>query len=183
MTNTSQHVSAEYLGMPLQVDAADASNKQFFAHCANGKLHLQQCADCNLHCYPPTNSCPWCGHPWCDDMEQTFTPVQGTGAVYSYAEVHHAIQPAFAKHVPYLILIVELDVQKDQPNQGDAIRIAGNLASADGTVLSGSDIEAVGIGSRVKMVFKQLSDEIALPMWALDETPGTAWRYSVTTAR
>lgn len=30
-------------------------------------------------------------------------------AVYTYAEVHHAIQPAFQAHLPYLVLIIELD--------------------------------------------------------------------------
>jgi len=173
MKNTIQHVNAEYLGLPLQIDAADNNNKLFFAHCANGELHLQQCADCSLHCYPPTNACPWCGH-----AKQTFTAVPGTGSVYSYAEVHHAIQPAFAEHVPYTILIVELDTQRNQPNNGDAIRIAGNLVSPDGTLLSGTDIETVGIGSRVKMVFKKLSEELALPMWTLDKTHGAVWRYS-----
>ena len=32
--------------------------------------------------------------------------------MYTYAEVHHAIQPAFKHQLPYLILIVELDTQR-----------------------------------------------------------------------
>jgi hypothetical protein len=59
---------------------------------------------------------------------------RGQGAVYTYSKVHHAIQPAFAEHLPYLILIVELDTQSRVPAEHDALRVAANLATPKGNL-------------------------------------------------
>ena len=59
-------------------------------------------------------------------------PVEGKGAVHSYTEVHHAIQPAFKAHTPYLVLLVDLDTQKGKPTEHEALRVVGNLATPDG---------------------------------------------------
>ncbi len=120
-------VEGDYLGMALKIDALDQENLAYFRHCAAHDFHLQRCAACGLLRYPPTTGCPWCGEP-----EAAWTPVDGRGAVYTYAEVHHAIQPAFKHHLPYLILIVELDTQRGVPAEHDALRIAGNLATPEG---------------------------------------------------
>ena len=47
-------------------------------------------------------------------------------------EVHHAIQPAFKAHTPYLVLLVDLDTQKGKPTEHEALRVVGNLATPDG---------------------------------------------------
>jgi uncharacterized OB-fold protein len=106
--------------------------------------------------------------------------VEGKGAVHSYAEVHHAIQPAFREHVPYLILLVDLDTQKGEPSEHEALRIAGNLLTADGEFAPPETVKQIGIGTRVRMVFKEVSDGFALPHWTIDETaeqPANPWRY------
>ena len=59
-------------------------------------------------------------------------PVEGKGAVHSYTEVHHAIQPAFKALTPYLVLLVDLDTQMGKPTEHDALRVVGNLATPDG---------------------------------------------------
>ena len=61
-----------------------------------------------------------------------WVPVEGKGAVHSYTEVHHAIQPAFKAHTPYLILLVDLDTQLGKPTEHEALRVVGNLATPDG---------------------------------------------------
>ena len=50
---------------------------------------------------------------------------RGKGAVHAYTEVHHAIQPAFKAHTPYLVLLVDLDTQKGKPRSK---RPCGSLA-------------------------------------------------------
>ena len=60
--------------------------------------------------------------------------------MHSYTEVHHAIQPAFKAHVPYLILLVELDTQKGQPTEHEALRLVGNLTTPDGSVRRPSEV-------------------------------------------
>jgi uncharacterized protein len=167
-------VEGDYLGMPLRIEALDHENLAYFRHCAAHDFHLQRCASCGLLRYPPTTGCPWCAHP-----EATWTPVEGKGAAYTYAEVHHAIQPAFKGDLPYLILIVELDTQKGMPTEHDGLRIAGNLATPDGDLAPPGLVARVGIGTRVRLVFKDVAEGLAVPLWAIDETATqrVPWRY------
>jgi len=107
-------------------------------------------------------------------------PVDARGAVHSYTEVHHAIQPAFKSHTPYLILIVDLDTQKGKPTEHEALRVVGNLALPDGTLAPPEMVRRVGIGTRVRMVFSGVAPGLALPQWTIDEGvlhPPMPWRY------
>src|ERR1044071_3759659 len=113
-------ITANYLGMPLDISGLDVENLEYFRHCAAHAFHLQQCAGCGLVRYPPTTACPWCANP-----EARWVPVEGRGTVHSYTEVHHAIQPAFKNHTPYLILMVDLDTQRGVPSPEEAIRVVG----------------------------------------------------------
>ena len=122
-------VAGDYLGMPLAISSLDGENLEYFRHCAAGSFRLQRCAACGLLRYPPTTACPWCASP-----DSTWDAVDGRGVVYSYSEVRHAIQPAFRAHLPYLLLLVELDTQRGQPTADEALRLNGNLVTADATL-------------------------------------------------
>ena len=89
--------------------------------------------------------------------EATWVPVEGKGAVHSYTEVHHAIQPAFKAHTPYLILLVDLDTQKGKPTEHEALRVVGNLVTPDGKLAPPEMVKTVGIGTRVRMVFTDVA--------------------------
>ena len=95
-------------------------NLDYFRHCAAHDFHLQACSQCGRLRYPPTTACPWCA-----SLESTWRRVEGKGAVHSYSEVHHAIQPAFRDYAPYLILLVDLDTQKGEPTPDEALRVVG----------------------------------------------------------
>jgi uncharacterized OB-fold protein len=166
-------INAQYLGMSLDVNDLDTENLTFFRHCAEHEFHLQQCAACNLIRYPPTTACPWCAGP-----DARWVAVDGRGSVHSYTEVHHAIQPAFRGRTPYLVLLVDLDTQKGKPTADEALRVVGNLATADGVLAPPDMVRKVGIGTRVRMVFSDVADGLSLPQWTIDESaPGTPWRY------
>jgi len=168
-------IQAQYLGMPLDVSELDVENLEYFRYCAQHEFHLQACARCGLLRYPPTTACPWCAHP-----ESRWVPVEGSGTVHSYTEVHHAIQPAFRSKLPYLVLLVELDTQKGKPSAEEALRIVGNLVTPDGALAPAEMVRRVGIGSRLRMVFSDVAPGLALPQWTIDETrpqPATVWRY------
>ena len=168
-------VTADYLGMPLEVSALDRENLAYFGHCADGVFRLQRCAECGLLRYPPTTACPWCA-----SFASTWDRVDGRGVVYSYSEVRHAIQPAFRAHLPYLLLLVELDVQRGQPTPDEALRLNGNLVTAAGALAPAELVRGVGIGTRVRMVFTPVAPGLALPQWAIDEAatqPARPWRY------
>jgi len=163
-----------HLGMNLTVDDLDIENVAFFGHCAKHNFHLQKCDDCKLLRYPPTTACPFC-----TCLTSTWVPVEGKGTVHSYGEVHHGIQPQFQQRTPYLILLVDLDTQKGAPTEHDALRVVGNLVTPAGELAPKDQVERVGIGTRVKMVFNDLSPGLSLPQWTIDEDAPQPkpWRY------
>ncbi len=168
-------INADYLGMKLDVSDLDGENLAFFKHCAAHDFHLQACVKCGLLRYPPTTACPWCA-----TLESVWRKVEPKGTVHSYSEVHHAIQPAFKAHTPYLILLVDLDTQKGKPSEHEALRVVGNLTDASGKLAPPELVKQVGIGSRMRMVFSDVAPGLALPQWTLDETakqPEKPWRY------
>jgi uncharacterized OB-fold protein len=168
-------LQGEYLGMRLTIEDVDKENLAFFHYCAQGDFRLQKGKKSGLLRYPPTTACPWTR-----DRDYEWVSVAGKGTVHSYVEVHHAIQPAFREHVPYMILLVDLDTQKGKPSEHEALRVAGNLLTADGEFAPPEVIEKVGIGTRVRMIFKTVSEGFALPHWTIDEEaeqPAAPWRY------
>ncbi|MCY4318793.1 MAG: OB-fold domain-containing protein [Alphaproteobacteria bacterium] len=168
-------LQGEYMGMMLTVDDVDRENWEFFAWCDKGEFRLQRSPKSGLLRYPPTTACPWSA-----DRSYEWTPVEGRGAVHSYVEVHHPIQPAFRDKVPYMILLVDLDTQKGQPSAHEALRVAGNLVTADGEFAPPEAIQSIGIGTRVRMVFSKVADGFSLPQWTIDEDaeqPENPWRY------
>jgi uncharacterized OB-fold protein len=170
-------VQGNYLGMSLSIDDLDKENLTYFKHCAAHDFHLQKCDDCGLLRYPPTTGCPWCASP-----RATWTAVEGKGEVHSYEEVHHAIQPAFKVHTPYLVLLVDLDTQKGQPSEYEAIRVVANLTTPDGVLAPADQVRTVGIGTRVRMVFSDVGDGVSLPQWTIDtaaKQPDKPWRYAI----
>lgn len=168
-------IQGDYLGMSLSIDNLDKENLTYFRHCSAHAFHLQKCDECGLLRYPPTTGCPWCASP-----NVTWTAVEGKGEVHSYEEVHHAIQPAFKGHVPYMVLLVDLDSQKGQPSGDDALRVIGNLTTQDGVLAPPDMVRRVGIGTRVRMVFSDVGDGLSLPQWTIDteaRQPDRPWRY------
>ncbi len=170
-------LEGEYLGMRVHVDEIDAEHHAFFSHCGHHELRAQRCTSCSLLRLPPTTACPFCAQP-----EATWEPLSGLGTVYSYGEVHHAIQPVFREHAPYLLLLVELDEQRGTPGEFDGLRLQANLATADGDLAPAGLVREVGIGTRVRVVFKDIGPGIALPLWTVDEQaeqPSEPWRYPI----
>ena len=168
-------LQGEYLGMRLTIEDVDKENRAFYNYCAQGDFRLQKGKKSGLLRYPPTTACPWTR-----DREYEWVSVPGKGAVHSYAEVHHAIQPSFRAHVPYMILLVDLDTQKGKPTEHEALRVVGNLATPDGKLAPAEMVKKVGIGTRVRMVFADVAPGLALPQWTIDESavqPDKPWRY------
>jgi uncharacterized OB-fold protein len=167
-------LSGEIHGMPLAVDDLDIENLEYFKACRRHEFRLQKCRNCGLLRYPPGTACPWC-----TNLEFEWTPVDGTGTVHSYGEVHQAIQPAFRAFTPYQVLLVDLDIQKGQPTPDEAIRVIGNLVTPDGQMAPPELVQRCGIGSRVRIVYVDVGEGFAVPQWTLDEgaEQGPVWRY------
>jgi uncharacterized OB-fold protein len=167
-------LTGSWLGMNLAVDNADRENHEFFGWCGKRELRLQRWASNGMLSYPPSTACPWDG-----SREFEWSPVAGRGEVMSYCEVHHPILPAFRDRVPYLILLVELDEQRGQPSEHEALRVLANLVTPEGELAPPEDVRRVGIGTRVRIVFAEVGEGFALPQWTIDEEADQEppWRY------
>jgi hypothetical protein len=160
----------QYRGMALIVPDNDSEWKEFYEHARAHRLVVRKCKACGLMRYPPTHACPWCM-----DLAWTWQEVSGRGTIYSYEIVAHAIQPGFRDVTPYPVVLVELDEQRGRPTPDEALRIVANLVKPDGTM---EDAGNVAIGRRVRAVFQDLADYLALVQFTLTDEPpeGRAWR-------
>lgn len=160
----------QYRGMSLIVPDNDTEWMEFYAHARAHRLMVRKCKACGLMRYPPTHACPWCM-----ELGWTWREVSGRGTIYSYEIVHHAIQPGFKEIAPYAVVLVELDEQRGQPTPDESLRIIGNLLRPD--LMPEAEAE-VAIGRRVRVIFQDLADHMALPQFTLTNEPpqGRLWR-------
>lgn len=160
----------QYRGMTLIVPDNDSEWKEFYAQARAHRLVVRTCTACGLLRYPPTHACPWCA-----ELGWTWQDVSGRGTIYSYEIVVHAIQPGFKELAPYPVVLVELDEQRGRPTPDEALRIVANLVKPD---LTPEEDRNVAIGKRVRVVFQDLADHVALPQFTLTDEPppGRVWR-------
>lgn len=167
-------LQVNHRGLPLELSERDVDNGSYFEYCSRGDFRLQACCGCGLLRYPPGPACPWCAR-----ADSRWLPVPGVGTIYSYMEVHQASQPAFRDAVPYLVVLVELLTQRDQPTPHESLRVVGNLVHADGRLASAGD-SRFGIGASVRMTFLSVAPGLALPQWVLstpEQQSEQVWRY------
>src|SRR5438552_10342303 len=159
-----------YRGMTLVVPDNDSEWNEYFALARQHKLMLRACRAGGLMRDPPTHACPWCM-----ELGWRWQEVGGRGTIHSYEIVAHAIQPGFKDATPYAVVLVDLDEQRGVPTPDEALRIIGNLVKADGSMEADRE---VAIGRRVRVVFHDVADHLALPQFTLtDEAPvGRVWR-------
>ena len=170
-----QMLQGEYLGMRLTIEDVDKENLRILPLLRPGRLPSAEGKESGLLRYPPTTACPWTR-----DREYEWVSVEGKGAVHSYVEVHHAIQPAFRAHVPYMILLVDLDTQKGEPSEHEALRVVGNLLTADGELAPPDQVAAGRHRDQgERMVWCPVADGLAVPNWTIDEDADqpVPWRY------
>jgi uncharacterized OB-fold protein len=84
--------------------------------------------------------------PSCHSLEHDVVELAGTGAVYSYAVLHHPRNPAFA--YPLVVALVDLD---------EGIRMVTNLV--------GVGPAEVRIGMPVRVRFEPTTDDMAVPVF------------------
>ena len=162
-----------YRDMPINISEQDSEYAGYFLAAQEHRLVVKGCLDCGLLRGEPGASCPWCS-----SMESEWREVSGRGTIYSYQIIPHAILPGFRDWTPYPVVLVELDEQRDEPDEGDALRITANLVTAG---MDAEDEEKVAIGKRVRVVFMDMEDGLTLPQFTLTDEPpeGEVWRYPV----
>lgn len=89
---------------PPDMPAPDPNwdDRDFWAHCSEGRLMLQSCADCNVVRHPPTPMCPRC-----NSTRIAWVEAPAEARVFTYTVVRHAAHPAVADRLPYVVAVVE----------------------------------------------------------------------------
>jgi uncharacterized OB-fold protein len=130
---------------PMTDPYADETTQPFWDAALQGKLVAPQCTNCATFVLPPQPRCFQCQH---DTFEYQDLP--GTGTVYSFTIVRHALAPHLTEAVPYVSSVIELD-----GTQGAGARLLLNIVDVEP--------ESVAIGDKVRIIFDRISDTLAIP--------------------
>lgn len=127
--------------LPRPLPNINEMNRHFWCGGADGRLHIQRCANCGLYCHPYQAVCHRCG-----SRKLPPTAVSGRGTVIAVTVNYQQWFPAVP--VPYVLGLVELEEQSN-------IRLLTNLNVPP---------EAAAPGMKVKVYFEQYGD-IFLPLF------------------
>ena len=123
--------------------ALEPRTEAYWRACRAGRLEFTHCVPCDHFIHPSRPICPRCrGRDL--DVKQ----VSGRARLHSYTVNHQRWYPG--QEVPYVIGLVELI---EQPN----LRLMTNIVNCP--------IERVQIGMPLRVVFENVCDEVALPMF------------------
>jgi uncharacterized protein len=117
---------------------------------SRGVLSVQRCSKCERYAFPPGLACPYCG-----SHDQRWVPCSGRGIVHTFTTVHRAPTPGVA--TPYVVAVVELE---------EGWHMMTNIV--------GCAPQDVSIDMPVRVIFQQISPDIALPKFELDLRVGDA---------
>jgi uncharacterized OB-fold protein len=99
--------------------APDRHTLPFWQATADHKLLCQRCLRCRRFRNPPG---PFC--PGCQSQDVEWVCLSGTGTVYTYTVVRHALLPDLVPAVPYVVAAVV-------PDETDAVRFVANIVDVD----------------------------------------------------
>ncbi len=111
------------------------------------RLTACRCAACGAFRMPPTPFCPECRS---QDVE--WPTLVGTGTLFSFTIVRRAISPEMEGHLPYVPALVDLD-------GAPGARLIANVV--------GCPIDALRIGARLRVQWRERTDGVVLPDFVL----------------
>lgn len=131
-------MTTPYQDRQLPAPVRNPESEPYFAAAREGRLLVKHCNACGSAHHYPRVLCPFCH----SDMLE-WREFKGTGTIYSFSVTRKA------GPVPYAIAYVTLD--------GLGISMMTNIVDCD--------LDALRIGQRVALVFKDCSDGSRLPMF------------------
>ncbi len=131
------------MSFPRPLPALEPRTQAFWRACRAGRLEFTRCVPCRHFIHPARPICPRCRGR---DLE--VMAVSGRARLHSFTVNHQRWYPG--QEVPYVIGLVEL-------NEQPGLRLMTNIINCA--------IEDVRIGMALRVVFENVSDEIALPLF------------------
>jgi uncharacterized OB-fold protein len=122
--------------------SGDGPNGAFYRHLAETReLAFQRCDACGTLRHPPRVQCASCGSD-----ASSFAPSSGRGRVHTWTVTHQALVPAFAREVPYAVVVTELE---------EGVRlVSGTRAMTP---------EMLAIDLPVEVILEEVADGLVLP--------------------
>ncbi|MCX5882506.1 MAG: Zn-ribbon domain-containing OB-fold protein [Deltaproteobacteria bacterium] len=118
--------------------------KEFWKATKQGKLLVQHCNDCQINIFFPKKVCPEC---WSENL--SWIESSGKAKVYTFTTMLDMVEPKFMGDLPYVIAMVDL--------LEEGIRMTTRIVNCKP--------ENVAIGMHVEVVFQDVSEDCALPMF------------------
>ncbi len=120
--------------------------KPYWDAAAQNRLVIQECGCCKTRQFYPREFCISC---LSEDIK--WIECSGKGKVYTYTINRRAANEALKERVPYVVAAIDLD---------EGVRMMANIVD--------SPVDAVKMGSRVRVCFEKVNDEITLPQFTLE---------------
>ncbi len=114
---------------------------ELFGAAREHRFVLPRCEACGEFRFPPRLRCPRCG-----ETRTEWVAASGHGTVYSYVVVHQRLHPAFDPHLPYAVVLVQLE---------EGPRMLAMVIE--------SDPAEVRVDAPVEVVFQSVDDEFVIP--------------------
>ncbi len=125
--------------------AGEGEYGPWFEACAQGRLLVQRCPDCQHYQWYPRAVCVRCGGT------PEWHAVGNRGRIYTFTVIRQYGAPPFASELPYAVAMVDLD---DVP-----VRLFGAITDAD--------IDAIAVGAPVEAYAVEYEPGRAVPYWRL----------------
>jgi len=119
----------------------DRDSQPFWEAIQAGELRLQRCSGCHTLRWPPRAICNRCF-----DFDADWQAVSGRGVVVSWTRTHQAFAPAYRDEVPYVVVQVALEEQRD------VMMIGGWQSDRDPVVGEPVELRFVKGGGGVQLV-------------------------------
>lgn len=146
MTETTPQIPFKHMPAPLFTDPyADEWTAPFWEATSREQLTAPRCTNCGTFRLPPSHWCSVCHH---QDLEYVDLP--GTGTLYSFIIVRHALTPDAEPYVPYVPAVVEAD-------GAPGCRFLSNVVD--------TELEEIEVGMPLRVVWNHVSDTLTLPFW------------------
>lgn len=120
----------------------DGSTQEYWDAARRHELVAYRCNTCGRYRLPASPLCPTC-----QSNTGAWSPLPGRGELFSFTVVRHAVVPALTDSIPYAIGLVSLA-------EGQ-VRLVTNLVNCD--------VEAIGIGDAVQVIWDDVSDTVTIP--------------------